>query len=199
VRLDQRDFFTRMVEWGWWFRAADIVAGCSLFLLGVAAMLLTAPEGRTPDRLRRRRIVLRAAAGVAVAVMTVEILQGVEAIALGWWPPWILILPVAGVAAASWWYLQALARRLPSPTLTRYTRDAALALVAGCALMLYKDHHSGYPVVQYMRLHPLDGPAFPWTLACLAYLASAIGLLVGLWVRFRSAARQADRNWVSDP
>jgi hypothetical protein len=80
----------------------------------------------------------------------------------------------------------------------RFTRDAAIALVAGFLICMFVGQGVEW-VLFVVRVDPLGSSARPWTAAAIAYLFATTGLLAHLAARFYAAGRQASRNWVSDP
>jgi hypothetical protein len=200
VLVDDRPMWDRYNDYGLWMRAPDMLGGCSFMLMGAAAVLLATPERREPETLRLRRRVLLIASAVCVAFVAAEILQTIGALTLGWWPAWILTGPVTGVLAAVWWYLNGLTRRMPGVAVSgpRYTRAAAIALVAGFVICMLARPSLEW-VLFGVRADPLGPVARPWTAAALAYLTATTALLTYVAARFLAAARQAGRNWVTDP
>jgi hypothetical protein len=199
--VDDRPLWDRYKDYGFWMQAPDMLGGCSFMLMAISAVLLAAPERREPESLALRRRVLLIASAVCVAFVAAEILQTIGAITIGWWPSSILTGPVTSVLVAVWWYLNGLTRRMPSLAVRgpRYTRDAAIALVAGFLLFIFVARSQVESLLLEIRLDPLGWPARPWTFAAIAYLFATTGLLAYLAARFFGAAWEAGRNWVTDP
>ena len=51
----------------------------------------------------------------------------------------------------------------------------------------------------FMRILPWEMPAWPWTVATLGYVPLATAMIAACAWQLWLAAREAERNWVTDP
>jgi hypothetical protein len=179
------------------FARIGLIAGASLLALCVAAGLLAMPERRYPDRLRSRKRGLLIFASATLVTIGVEFARMMNVPGMPALPMFLQSTLAVIMALIVWSVLYELARRLPSRRCMRLIRLLAFALAIGFVWMMMSA--LGFFVVFLMQADPWGSLSLPWTIGSLIYVPAAAVLLLYLSRQFRAAARQADRNWVTDP
>ena len=98
---------------------------------------------------------------------------------------------------AAWAHLHELARRIPARRCMDAIFMLCLPLVLAAGFWLFSSERNW--LLFYLRYYPWRLPAWPWTVATLVYVPWASVMLGYCWVLLRSAAREAESTWVSDP
>ena len=195
--LVQAAYFAVVVSRRDLFRAISFVTPISGLLLAGGALLLASPEGRHPDRLAAQRFFLRLGGALLAGLAAWELSQAAGWVRGPWLPGWMHATATVIALLAVWGYLHELARRLPSRRCMSFIWALSVMLLLA-ELMLWFSV-SPRSLLVLMRVVPWRYPGWPWTVTALVYMPLATGLLLYCWRQFRSAAREADRNWVTDP
>jgi hypothetical protein len=167
-------------------------------LLALGALLLaTRPERRHPDRLAPIRLFLWVGSVPLLLLSGLQLLLYVRLIRGPRLPDWLFMLAASVTILAAWAHLHEHARRFPARRYAQAIFMLCLPLILAAGFWLFAPERG--LLLLYLRYFPWQRPAWPWTIATLVYVPWAAVMLAYGWVLLRSAAREADRNWVSDP
>jgi hypothetical protein len=174
------------------------ITAVSGVLLALGALLLaTRPERRHPDHLAPIRLFLWVSSVPMLLLAGFELLQSVRLIRGPSIPDWLPVLAGSITVLAAWAHLHELARRVPARRYAQAIFMLCLPLVLATFFWLVVPQRNW--LLFNLRFAPWRLPAWPWTVATLVYVPWATVMLTYGGVLLRSAAREADRNWVSDP
>jgi hypothetical protein len=183
---------------GAWLGPVAWITSVSGILLALGGVLLASrPEGRYPDRLAPIRLFLWVGSVPLLLLSGFELLQSTRLIRGPWLPGWLHVLATSVTLLAAWGHLHELARRVPARRCLHAIFMLCLPLVLATAFWLFSPARNY--LLFFLRVDPWRRPAWPWTVGTLVYVPWAAVMLGYCWVLLRSAARDADRNWVSDP
>jgi len=195
----RREYGPRLgVYRGAWLGPVAWITPVSGMLLALGAVLLASrPEGRYPDRLAPIRLFLWFGSLPLLLLSGFELLQSTRPIRGSWLPGWLHVLSASVTILAAWGHLHELARRVPARRYMHAIFMLCMPLVLAAAFWLFASQRNW--LLFSLRVNPWRRPAWPWTVALLVYVPWAAVMLGYCWALLRSAAREADRNWVSDP
>jgi hypothetical protein len=204
MALVQVAFATREYGWGFavyrggWLGPVSWITPASAVLLAVGALLMaSAREGRYPDRLAGVRPFLWLGAVPLLGLSAFELLQNARLIRGPWLPGWVHMLAASVTLLAAWGFVYELARRVPA---RRYMHVVfKLCLTHPTPAIFWIEFPARRWRLLFLRIDPWRLPAWPWTVGTLVYVPWATVMLGYGWVLLRAAAREAERNWVTDP